>query len=106
MAHRLDGSGGHRFVEDVVRANLSALKPGVRGIYNVGTGIETNVVQIFQGLAQGAGVTSPPQHGPAKAGEQKRSVISAAKIGRELGWKPQIPLAEGLKRTLEYFRSR
>lgn len=92
------------FVEDVVRANLLALKPGVRGVYNVGTGIETDVVQIFEGLAQSAGVQAAPQHGPAKAGEQRRSVISAAKIGQDLGWKPQIPLAEGLKRTIEYFR--
>ncbi len=94
------------FVEDVVRANLLALKPSVRGIYNVGTGIETDVVQVFQGLAQVAGVEAAPKHGPAKAGEQKRSVISAAKIGQELGWKPQIPLAEGLKRTVEYFRTK
>ncbi|HKY63571.1 MAG TPA: NAD-dependent epimerase/dehydratase family protein [bacterium] len=93
------------FVEDVVRANLLALKPGVKGIYNIGTGRETDVVQIFQGLAKEAGFDAAPKHGPAKAGEQKRSVISAAKIGQELGWKPQIPLAEGLKRTVEYFRS-
>ncbi|HEX5035016.1 MAG TPA: NAD-dependent epimerase/dehydratase family protein [bacterium] len=92
------------FVEDVVRANLLALKPGVKGIYNIGTGRETDVVQIFQGLAREAGVEAAPKHGPAKAGEQRRSVISAAKIGQELGWKPQIPLAEGLKRTIEYFR--
>lgn len=93
------------FVEDVVQANVLALKPGVRGIYNVGTGIETDVVQIFQGLVRESGLEAAPQHGPAKAGEQRRSAITAAKIGKDLGWKPKIPLAEGLKRTLEYFRS-
>ncbi|MCE9626163.1 MAG: NAD-dependent epimerase/dehydratase family protein [Deltaproteobacteria bacterium] len=94
------------FVEDVVQANLAALRPGVRGIYNVGTGIETNVVEIYQNLAAAVGLQAPAQHGPAKAGEQRRSVISYGKIQKELGWSPKFSLADGLKKTVEYFRSR
>ncbi len=94
------------FVEDVVQANLLALKPGVRGIYNVGTGLETNVIEIYNNLAAAAGVGQPAKHGPAKPGEQRRSVISYAKIQKELGWTPKFSLAEGLKKTLEWFRSR
>ena len=94
------------FVEDVVKANLLALRPGVKGIYNVGTGIETDVVQIYQGIGSALGIQEPPRHGPAKSGEQRRSVISFEKINRELGWKPEVPLAEGLKKTVEFFKSR
>ncbi|MCC7343512.1 MAG: NAD-dependent epimerase/dehydratase family protein [Deltaproteobacteria bacterium] len=94
------------FVEDVVRANLLALRPGVRGVYNVGTGVETDVVAIYKHLAAAAGVAAAPQHGPAKSGEQRRSVISYAKIEKELGWRPQFSLAEGLEKTVEWFRSR
>ena len=94
------------FVEDVVQANLLALQPGVRGIYNVGTGVETDVVAIYRHLAAAAGVNAEAQHGPAKPGEQRRSVISYAKIQNQLGWTPKFSLAEGLKKTVEYFRSR
>lgn len=94
------------FVEDVVRANLLALQPGVRGVYNVGTGVETDVVAIYKHLAAAAGVGADPQHGPAKPGEQRRSVISYVKIEKELGWAPKFSLAEGLGKTVEWFRSR
>ncbi len=46
------------------------------------------------------------QHGPAKAGEQRRSVIDATRAREVLGWKPEIPLEEGLRRTVEFFRAR
>lgn len=94
------------FVEDVVQANLLALKPGVRGVYNVGTAVETDVVAIYQHLAAAAGVKAAASHGPAKPGEQRRSVIAYGKIQKELGWSPKFSLAEGLKKTVEYFRSR
>jgi UDP-glucose 4-epimerase len=94
------------FVEDVVQANLLAVQPGVRGIYNVGTGVETDVVEIYRNLAAAVGLQAPAQHGPAKAGEQRRSVISHSKIQKELDWSPKFSLAEGLKKTVEYFRSR
>ncbi len=94
------------FVADVVNANLAALRPGVKGIYNIGTGIETNVVEIFQNLAKILGFPSAAQHGPAKAGEQQRSVISAQKFQREHGWKPEFSLAEGLKKTVEFFKNK
>jgi UDP-glucose 4-epimerase len=43
-------------------------------------------------------------HGPAKKGEQARSVIDASKLRQELSWEPRVSLQEGLKRTVEYFR--
>ncbi|MGV8040900.1 MAG: NAD-dependent epimerase/dehydratase family protein [Thermoanaerobaculaceae bacterium] len=91
------------FVADVVAANLAAVgRPGF-GIFNVGTGIETDVVQLYQGLATATGIDRPAVHGPAKSGEQKRSCITAAKLERELGVRVTVPMAEGLRRTADWF---
>ena len=94
----------YTYVGDVVRANMHALEHDGSEIFNVGTGIETDVNTLFRHLKQLLQPTCPEKHGPAKEGEQLRSVISHAKIGRVFGWKPETPLAEGLKRTAEYFK--
>ena len=93
-------------VSDVVRANLAALgRPGFH-IYNVGTGIETNVNELYDEIARSVGSDAKAEHGPAKAGEQQRSVIDAALGRRELGLPQPIPLAEGLARTAAWFKER
>lgn len=92
------------FVGDVVRANLFALEKARNDIFNVGTGIETNVNQIFQGLNTHIGRGTPEEHGPAKEGEQQRSVISYEKTKSQLGWEPVVTLHDGLNKTVDYFR--
>jgi UDP-glucose 4-epimerase len=92
------------YVEDVVNANVLALQENVKGFYNVGTGIETNVIQLYQNIDTALGGDLPAIHGSAKAGEQRRSVISYNKILKELGWKPRFTLQQGLKKTVEYFQ--
>lgn len=91
------------YVGDVVTANLASM--GRKGffVYNVGTGRETNVVELYWLLAQAVGVTKPPLHGPEKPGEQRRSVISSELMGRELGIYPKTPLEEGLRLTASWF---
>jgi UDP-glucose 4-epimerase len=92
------------FVGDVVRANLLAL--GIQGsnTFNIGTGKETDVNELFRMLRELTGQTCEERHGEAKKGEQLRSVLTAAKIHAATGWKPSVPLREGLARTVEYFR--
>jgi UDP-glucose 4-epimerase len=93
-------------VSDVVKANLAVLGlPGFH-IYNVGTGIETNVVELYNEIARALGTDLQATHGPGKPGEQRRSVITAAKLRHDLNVPEPIPLAEGLKRTAEWFRAR
>jgi len=75
-------------------------------IYNVGTGIETDVNTLFRSLKNLLDPSCREEHAPAKAGEQMRSVVSAQKIQNELGWKPKVMLAEGLKKTAEYFKAK
>ncbi len=94
------------FVEDVVEANLAVMGQETAGTYNVGTGVETSINDLFRILVQHTGSTCKELHGPAKKGEQARSVIDAAKLRHELSWEPKMSLSDGLKRTVDYFRQR
>jgi len=94
------------YVGDVARANLLAAERGFAGALNVGTGIETDVNELYARLAGAAGVEAPPVHGPAKPGEQLRSCIDPSAARAALGWAPAMALDEGLLRTLEYFRAK
>jgi UDP-glucose 4-epimerase len=96
----------YTFVSDIVRANLLALKHDGSAIYNIGTGIESDVNKLFYELRNHLNPSCPEQHAPAKAGEQQRSVISFNKIERELGWHPTVQLDEGLRLTAEYFKKK
>jgi UDP-glucose 4-epimerase len=94
----------YTFVADVVKANLSALEYKGSDIFNVGTGIETDVNFLFHTLRENLNPSCPEQHGPAKPGEQMRSVISYSKIQKALGWSPGVSLNEGLRLTAEFFK--
>jgi UDP-glucose 4-epimerase len=74
------------------------------GAINIGTGVETDVVAIFERLSEAVGGKIPARHGPAKPGEQRRSCLDNRHAAAVLGWRPQVVLAEGLRRTAEYFR--
>jgi UDP-glucose 4-epimerase len=92
------------YVQDVVRANLLGLKFPGSGVFNVGTGRETDVNTLFRQLRLHTGSTCKEIHGEAKKGEQLRSVLDAGAIARALSWKPDVPLEEGLRRTVDFFR--
>ncbi len=92
------------YVGDVARANVLALEGDPpSGAYNIGTGIETNVNQLYKLLQDIPGKNLPAQHGPAKPGEQLRSSIDPARAARVLDWHPEVGLAEGLENTLRFF---
>lgn len=92
------------FVDDVAEANLVAMRQDSQGVYNVGTGIETSVNELFRILASLTGSSCKEVHGPAKLGEQLRSVIDSSKLKQELGWEPEADLTKGLEKTVAYFR--
>ena len=104
----INGDGGQTrdyvYVGDVAAANLAALNHETKhAVFNVGTGIETDVNVLFDHINNLTGGKAKTVHGPAKPGEQRRSVISYRKIERTLGWTPKTALAEGLKKTIEFF---
>lgn len=94
------------FVGDVARMNLLAAEARFDGAVNVATGVETDVVQLHGHLARAAGVARPPEFGAARPGEQRRSCLDPSLALKALGWKPEVAVADGLARTLEWFRAR
>jgi UDP-glucose 4-epimerase len=92
------------YVGDVVAANVAALESSFIGQINIGTGIETDVVTIFKHLRDAVGSQVDAQHGPAKTGEQRRSCLDATRAAEILGWRPQMALPEGLRRTAVFYQ--
>jgi UDP-glucose 4-epimerase len=100
------------FVGDVARANLIAADVALpaagrlddRG-FNIGTGVETTVLELAAELQRAADTSTPMQHADPRAGEQRRSCLAYGKTGEVLGWTPQVSLADGLRATLDFFRS-
>ena len=106
----INGSGeqtrDYVYVEDVARANVLALEGDAPpGAYNVGTGIETSVNELYEILREASGRDLPPAHGAAKPGEQLRSSVDPTAAARVLGWRPETSLANGLERTLSFFEA-
>ena len=93
----------YTYVADVVRANQLALAAGGFRIYNVGTGVETDVRHLFRILRDHLAPSCDEAFGPAKAGEQLRSAINCSRIHKELGWRPMIHVDEGLGLTAASF---
>jgi UDP-glucose 4-epimerase len=94
------------YVGDLVRANLTALQSEFTGAVNLGTGVETDVNQILGVLVRLCGSSAAERHGPAKPGEQRRSVIDNTLARRVLSWRPEFTLEDGLRQTVEFFRQR
>ncbi|HLG21304.1 MAG TPA: NAD-dependent epimerase/dehydratase family protein [Candidatus Manganitrophaceae bacterium] len=92
------------FVEDVVEANMAAIHRAIGGPFNVGTGKETSVNQLFRYLLDITGAQVKEIHGPEKKGEQARSSLDCQKNHKELDWEPRVSLQEGLMKTVDYFR--
>lgn len=95
----------YTYVGDVVQANVLALDFHGSESFNVGTGVETNVNQLFNHLVKLTGSTITEQHKEGKKGEQLRSVLDASKTKQLLGWKPGMTLEEGLRRTVDFFKN-
>jgi UDP-glucose 4-epimerase len=94
----------YTYVSDVVRANLLALDFPASDTFNVGTGVETDVNTVYEILRRHLQLDLRAEHGPAKGGEQRRSVISSEKLFRAFGWRPAVRIEDGLKETAEFFR--
>ena len=88
----------------MARAKDLAFERDYVGPVNIGTGIETDINRIYQLLASAAGAVLPAIHQEAKPGEQRRSSVDPSLARRVLGWSASVPLDEGLRQTLSFFR--
>ncbi len=80
--------------DDVVRANIAAVgRPGF-AVFNVGTGVETDVNALFESIAEAADYDAAPGHGPGMPGEQRRSCITSERLLEELSVAVDTPLAD------------
>jgi UDP-glucose 4-epimerase len=85
------------YVSDVVGGLLAA--SGTAGTFNIGTGVETDVITVWNELKQAAGAEIDPQLADLRPGELQRSCLDSSAAKRELGWEAQVALDEGLPMT-------
>ena len=100
-----DGSQTRDYVcaGDVARAMLAATERS-GGVYNVGTGVETSVVELYDQCQRASGITLAPEYAPERLGELQRSVLDCSLAASELGWRPELALTDGLRATWEWLR--
>ena len=92
------------YVGDVAAATLAGF--GHDGsVFNVGTGTETSVLELYEQIQRVAGVDREPEFAPARAGELQRSVLEPARAERELGWRAKHSLDKGLRETWAWISS-
>ncbi len=94
------------FVRDVVQANVKALAYDGSGTFNVGTGIETNVNELFRRIRDRVEPSAEAVHEKGRPGEQRRSVLDYGHARRRLGWRPKTDLESGLDETVKWFEER
>ncbi len=92
------------YVDDAVDAFVRAADRGSGLLCNIGTGVETSVNELYQAMADAAGITTPPTYGPARAGELARSALDPSRAGMHLGWEPWTELASGVADVLAWAR--
>jgi UDP-glucose 4-epimerase len=90
------------FVEDVVSACLKAMEyKGEKKIFNIGTGIETSINELYEIISRLLNAKIKPKYAPEKPGDLKRSCLDISLAKRELKWRPKFDLEKGLRKTLQ-----
>ncbi len=93
------------YVGDVADANLRVLGRDLPTPLHIGTGEGTSVNDLAARLAALTGAEVTPRYGPPVPGEVYRIFLDVVRAERVLGWRPRVPLEEGLRRTVEWFRA-
>lgn len=93
------------YISDVVQANLLATEKNIIGELNIGTGIETNVNQIYDLVRQEFNSGQEAVHAPPRPGEQPTSSLDSSLARAKLGWIPTVALTDGIHRTVEFFKN-
>jgi UDP-glucose 4-epimerase len=94
------------YVGDVVEANLLAAESRETGALNVGSGVQTSVLDLVERLRElEPGAALEPRHAEPRAGEVRRSCLDASRAREQLGWSARTDLATGLRATLEHVAS-
>ena len=109
----INGDGSHSrdftYVANAVQANIAALftenKQAVNQVYNIACGHQTSLLELFNALKQEASSALVPVHGPERKGDVKHSLADISKAKTLLGYDPCISVAEGLKKTFDWYKN-
>jgi len=106
---RISGDGRQTrdfaYVGDIARANCMALESDAVGIFNVGTGVPTDINRVHRILTEITGYTQDPTHSPQPVGEVLATYLDSSKAHRILGWAPEVDLVSGLQHVVDWARS-
>jgi UDP-glucose 4-epimerase len=91
------------YVSDVVEAFLAAAGSEADGVYNIGTGVETSVLELGELIGDVCDRAFEPEMAPPRAGEVQRIAIDSGRAATDLGWRARTPLADGLRETATSF---
>jgi UDP-glucose 4-epimerase len=94
------------YIDDVVDAFVFAgqLPLEVMGTYNIGTGEQTTVSEVYRLVAEAVGVSRPPRYAAVRTGEVQAIALDSKEAGADLGWKPSVNIVEGIQRTVQWLR--
>jgi UDP-glucose 4-epimerase len=99
-----DQTRDYIYVKDIADLNLLALDKGSGGCYAIGTNVKTSVNDIYRTLVEISGFEAPLTNGPKRPGDARDAQFDAALAKKELGWKPQTRILDGMRETYEYFK--
>jgi UDP-glucose 4-epimerase len=90
------------YVGDVARATLAATSLD-GGVLNISTGVPTSVLELVDAMRSATGREIDPEHGPERLGDLQRSVLDPSLAARELDWRPEVSLEDGLRAAWQFF---
>lgn len=93
------------YVGDVAQAFLTATRTERKGIWNIGTGHETSVLELIDVVGKAAGRAIDPEFAPARHGEVLRSALVVDRARADLGWSPRTDLADGVREVYRWIES-
>jgi UDP-glucose 4-epimerase len=94
------------YVGDVVDAFLLAVDHGDAEVVNIGTGVQTRIIDLYSTIARLTGYKNEPMFAPKRTGELMHIALDSSKAAEVLGWRPQTSLEDGLRQTLEWIARR
>jgi UDP-glucose 4-epimerase len=99
-----DQTRDYIYVKDIANLNVLALERGSGMCYAIGTNLRTSVNDIYHTLVEISGFEAPVTHGTKRSGDARDAQFDAALAKKELGWKAQTKILDGMRETYEYFK--
>lgn len=93
------------FVDDVIRAFISGLDNDIQGEFNIGTGVEKNLLDIIFAIESADGSKMKLEYLPAKVGEERSSCLDYSKAKSILKWEPKVDLNTGIDLTIKWAKN-